>query len=206
MSLRELSGISHSILDLYSIHIATNQMINKIFYLLAALLLILLVFASLPVRERVVDMKERNASPHSQARFTNNGDGTIRDNATGLIWLKNANCFGARSWNDATAAIATLASGTCGLTDGSIAGSWRLPTADELRQLLDLSQNKPALPKGHLFDDVQLLSYWTSSAYAYETGSAWSIVIQNGYMSHGRMSYNNYAWPVRSACFRPDQR
>ena len=29
-------------------------------------------------------------------RFTDNGDGTVTDNLTGLIWLKNANCFGTR--------------------------------------------------------------------------------------------------------------
>ena len=27
-------------------------------------------------------------------RFTDNSDGTVTDNLTGLIWLKNANCFG----------------------------------------------------------------------------------------------------------------
>ena len=31
-------------------------------------------------------------------RFTDNGDGTVRDNLIGLIWLKNANCFGVRNW------------------------------------------------------------------------------------------------------------
>ena len=31
-------------------------------------------------------------------RFTDNGDGTVADNQTGLIWLKNANCFGQRAW------------------------------------------------------------------------------------------------------------
>ena len=28
-------------------------------------------------------------------RFTDNGDGTVTDNLTGLIWLKNANCANA---------------------------------------------------------------------------------------------------------------
>jgi len=28
-------------------------------------------------------------------RFMDNGNGTVTDNLTGLIWLKNANCFGA---------------------------------------------------------------------------------------------------------------
>jgi len=30
-------------------------------------------------------------------RFTDNEDGTVTDNLTGLIWLKNANCFGAKN-------------------------------------------------------------------------------------------------------------
>ncbi len=29
-------------------------------------------------------------------RFTDNVDGTVTDNLTGLVWLKNANCFGAQ--------------------------------------------------------------------------------------------------------------
>src|SRR6184192_2353013 len=28
-------------------------------------------------------------------RFTDNGNGSVKDNLTGLIWLKNSNCFGA---------------------------------------------------------------------------------------------------------------
>lgn len=34
-------------------------------------------------------------------RFTDNGNGTVTDNLTGLIWLKDANCFGKRFWADA---------------------------------------------------------------------------------------------------------
>ena len=34
-------------------------------------------------------------------RFTDNSNGTIRDNLTGLIWLKDANCFGSRTWSEA---------------------------------------------------------------------------------------------------------
>ena len=31
-------------------------------------------------------------------RFTDNANGTVTDNLTGLIWLKNANCFGRPVW------------------------------------------------------------------------------------------------------------
>ena len=34
-------------------------------------------------------------------RFTDNGVGTVTDNLTGLIWLKDANCFGPRDWSEA---------------------------------------------------------------------------------------------------------
>lgn len=34
-------------------------------------------------------------------RFTNNNDGTVTDNLTGLVWLTNANCFGYQDWNTA---------------------------------------------------------------------------------------------------------
>ena len=60
-------------------------------------------------------------------RFTDNGDGTVTDNLTGLIWLKNANCFGQRTWANALSDCNNLASGSCGLTDGSSAGDWSLP-------------------------------------------------------------------------------
>ena len=34
-------------------------------------------------------------------RFTNNGNGTVTDNLTGLIWLRNANAFSTRTWEHA---------------------------------------------------------------------------------------------------------
>ena len=64
-------------------------------------------------------------------RFTDMGDGTIRDNDTGLIWLKNANCLGSMDWYNAMDQAASLADGQCGLEDGSAAGDWGLPTKAE---------------------------------------------------------------------------
>jgi hypothetical protein len=48
-------------------------------------------------------------------RFTNNSNGTVTDNLTGLIWLKNANCTGALTWANALIWSNNLASGVCGL-------------------------------------------------------------------------------------------
>jgi hypothetical protein len=76
----------------------------------------------------------------SSPRYVDRANGTIFDCWTGLHWLKDASCadmpggdgIGRGSWSTALAAAAALADGTCGLTDGSVAGDWRLPTMTEL--------------------------------------------------------------------------
>src|SRR4030042_2480734 len=70
--------------------------------------------------------------PWPSPRFTNSGNGTVTDNLTGLIWLANATCFGLKLWDEAMAAASGLKDGDCGLTDGSVAGNWRLPNVREL--------------------------------------------------------------------------
>jgi hypothetical protein len=44
-------------------------------------------------------------------RFIDEGDGTILDRLTGLIWLKDANCFGVRNWWEALTDCNVLAAG-----------------------------------------------------------------------------------------------
>jgi hypothetical protein len=48
-------------------------------------------------------------------RFTDNNDGTLTDNLTGLVWLRNANCNGDISWDGALTWAKTLSHGACGL-------------------------------------------------------------------------------------------
>ena len=74
-------------------------------------------------------------------RFTDNGNGTVTDNLTGLIWLKNASCYGQMPWTNALNVANALASGSCGLTDGSIAGAWRLPNVREMQSLIDYGRS-----------------------------------------------------------------
>ena len=124
-------------------------------------------------------------------RFTNNGNGTITDNLTGLIWLKNANCFGTRQWATAISDANTLASGACGLTDGSGAGDWRLPNLRELQSLVDYGTITccitiiPALPSGgHPFTNFQASFYWSSTTHFLDSTFAWGVGFSDGFLEN----------------------
>jgi hypothetical protein len=135
-----------------------------------------------------------NTPAWSGVRFTDNGDGTVTDNLTALIWLKNAHCWGDQNWGNALTTSNALADGQCGLTDGSSAGDWRLPNVNELHSLIDLTQSNPALPSGHHFNGVQSGSYWSSTADAI---GAKVVSLTNGDVSNYDKSNPSYVWPVR---------
>ncbi len=130
-------------------------------------------------------------------RFTDNGDGTVTDNLTALIWLKNANCFAVQTWANALSAANTLANGSCGLSDGSIAGQWRLPNVNELHSLIDLAQLSPALPAGHPFTLTTLGIYWTSTTNPGQTSVAHIMSVGTGFVGNGFKTSTRYVWPVR---------
>jgi len=131
-------------------------------------------------------------------RLTDNGNGTITDNLTGLIWLKNANCFSAVIWDQALSNCNGLQNGSCGLTDGSSAGDWRLPNYKELFSLVDIANYEPPLPTGHSFTNVVTTDYWTSSTGVFnDANSAFQVNMRYGYTSFSEKIYYNYVWPVR---------
>jgi hypothetical protein len=125
-------------------------------------------------------------------RFVDNGDGTVTDNLTGLIWLKNANCFGPKTWATALSGCNGLASGSCGLSGGSVAGDWRLPNMKELQSLNNLS-----LPNGHPFTNVDIGGYWSSTTHAFNTSEAWGGNMLSFYVSRISKASVGNVWPVR---------
>lgn len=123
------------------------------------------------------------------ARFTDNGDGTVTDNLTGLMWTKNANIWGSIIWNTAV--------DNC---EGySLAGhsDWRLPNLRELQSLIDYKNFTPALPTGHPFTGVVSSGYWSSTTYADSTAYAWFVNLVNGFVFNGNKTITYYVWPVR---------
>ncbi len=114
-------------------------------------------------------------------------NGTVTDG--NLVWLQNANCFGGLTWNQAMDRAASLKSGSCGLTDGSTAGQWRLPTKDELVRRSKKQQG---------FNNVQAGYYWSSSTDAANTAIAWFVVMNVGIADLDYKVNYFYVWPVRS--------
>jgi hypothetical protein len=127
---------------------------------------------------------------------------------------------GRLSWNNAMKWAAGLRNGLCGLTDGSSAGAWRLPTKTEWEAMVADAKNNgytdPALTNaagtgewtnGDAFDNVQLAFYWSSitydgawSALVYEmdkSGAAWGVTMMVGYMDYGYKAGHDNVWPVR---------
>jgi hypothetical protein len=133
------------------------------------------------------------------ARFTDNGNGTVTDNLTGLIWLKNANCFGIRTWEEALSDCNGLSAGWCGLTDGSSIGNWRLPQIKELQSIIDYSKYNPALPLGHPFTNMQIYSHWSSTTSVNDVDYAWTVYLYNGNvgLKDKSIAFDGYVWPVR---------
>ena len=131
-------------------------------------------------------------------RFTDNGDGTVGDNLTGLIWLKNASCFGTQTWVNALSSSNTLASGACGLTDGSSPFDWRLPNIKELQSLVDFDWNNPALPTPNPFSGVQN-GYWSSTTWLGDPSYAWIFGSAEGFFYFYSKATASHVWPVRDA-------
>ena len=144
-------------------------------------------------------------------RFADNGDGTVTDHLTGLVWLKNAGCGAPTTWAAALAAARALASGACGLSDGSSAGAWRMPNANELESLVDIAQANPALTARHPFLNVNVTAaYWSSTTYMALPTNAMAIRFSDGRWINGidpadgsfdnvKASSANALWAVRSA-------
>src|SRR5579863_2589517 len=140
-------------------------------------------------------------------RFTDNGDGTVTDALTGLIWLKDAGCLAPALWATALNEVNQLASGSCGLTDGSKAGQWRMPNLNELESMVDVSASNPAVATGNPFQNVANAIYWSSTSYwGGQTGSpqAWAIRMSDGrYMNDGssdvKATAANQVWAVKGS-------
>jgi formylglycine-generating enzyme required for sulfatase activity len=106
-------------------------------------------------------------------QFTDRGDGTVRDNWTGLIW-QQAPSAGTVTWEEALAFAAALSLG--GRTD------WRVPNVKELQSLTDPAFVQPAV-SGSLFAGLSG-NLWSSTTLVQNTARAWEMSTDYGLVSY----------------------
>ena len=109
-------------------------------------------------------------------RFIDNGDNTITDTKTCLIWTKNTIAKGV-DCDDTEKAVAKLGEG------------WRVPTLDEMATIVDRTRHSPAIDT-EAFPDTANDWYWTSTPCAWNTSAVWVVLFSSGYV--GGLDRNFY--------------
>lgn len=115
-----------------------------------------------------------------QNEFQDNGDDTITDHATGLMWRKSR-YPDHLSYERARAYIDDL-------NRYKFAGfnDWRLPTLDELTSLLTPEKQSNGLYINPIFD-YKYNSYWTSDQQS--SGGAWGVSFGYGFVTWSNVRY-----------------
>ena len=121
--------------------------------------------------------------------FTDNGDGTITDRATGLMWQKSGSDK-ILKYQNAKAYIDDLNG-----QNFAVHNDWRLPTVDELNSLLTPKEMNGVLYINPIFDKTQLRC-WTSDNRA--SGRAWNVYFKFDNVYWHLLGNDNYVRAVRS--------
>lgn len=117
--------------------------------------------------------------------FRDNGDGTVLDFTTGLVWQKSDDGL-MRGWDAALSYCKKLELGCH--TD------WRLPERYDLVSIADSSRFSPSI---HPVFDCHPDNYWSNTTYLYYPGSAWYVNFKYGYAGWNYKSYGGYVRCVR---------
>ena len=142
--------------------------------------------------------------PGAPTRFVDNGEGTICDQETGLMWeMKNAsdgpqdfdkphavdNNYG---WSDSgTAPDGSAFTDFLARLNGEVAGTvpseqlggysgWRLPTSAELQTILDCNFGSPCIDP--IFGPTAADDYWSSTSRAIGPGNVWVVNFDDGFV------------------------
>ncbi len=124
----------------------------------------------------------------SVAHFTDNGDGTIKDNYTGLTWQKMSPTT-PMNWEAALAYAKTVTLG--GKSD------WRLPDIKELQSINDVSRVKPSINKTYFPNIVTSAFYWSSTTQYKTAGVAWELNTDYGVVTYDDKTLNKQVILVR---------
>ena len=120
------------------------------------------------------------------AALINNGNGTVTDNSTGLMWQQASSS--APNWELALSYCENLP--LAGYTD------WRLPTIKELQSIVDYSLGYPAVDPT-IFPGTQEDYFWSSTTWGGSLGYALSVDFGLGFVSPFNKGFSGYIRAVR---------
>jgi hypothetical protein len=120
--------------------------------------------------------------------YTDNGDGTVTDNVTGLMWQKAVSATATYTWAQAVAYCPTL------ILAGH--GDWRLPSVIELVSIVDVGQSNLSI-NGIYFPNTPSTWFWSSSPVAGSPSGAWYVNFYGGRTSNVDVSNALYVRCVR---------
>ena len=119
--------------------------------------------------------------------FTDNNDGTIKDNLTQLVWQKIPNTA-ALTWEQALAYAEGLTIGT--------SSDWRLPNIKEFQSINNELATNPSVFAPY-FSNVGVHNYWSSTTLPNQTLSAWYWNTQFGITTYDSKTNSNYLLCVK---------
>ena len=105
----------------------------------------------------------------------------VKDKNTGLFW-ESQNQAWQKTWEEAKAYCESL--------DKWWKTNWRLPTRTELMWLVDYSRYSPAINIDYF--TVESSSYWSSTTFVRNTGTAWGIGFNSGGMGWKSKTKSDY--------------
>ena len=116
-----------------------------------------------------------------------NGDGTVTDASTGLMWQQGG--AGTMIWESAISYCEGLS--LAGYTD------WRLPNPKELFSIVDYNEHAPAIDTTY-FPDTKNTQYCSSSTEFSYNARVWHVMFNGGYIgSNSKSAYPYYVRAVR---------
>jgi len=132
-----------------------------------------------------------------EGRYVDNGDGTVSDTCTGLVWQKDTadvNGDGAITW-EGDALTWQDALKYCDALVFAARDDWRLPNIRELLSIVDYSRNDPTIDP--VFGAISRW-YWSSSTGGFWPVLAWGVLFSIGLGGYDGKDSSYYVRAVRS--------
>ncbi len=132
-----------------------------------------------------------------QPSYTDNGNGTVTDNNTGLVWQKDTadtNNDGSITSDDQLPWQQAI--DYCNDLSFAGAGDWRLPERIELCSIVDYGRYNPSINTDYF--SCQSSSYWSATNHADGTHDAWGITFYYGIDNNYNKTNSRYVRCVRA--------